>query len=180
MSIEAVPFDDDPKETDDKVVSATPLMSLRRKVEQAREQTWMEKSPLGLDGITLRFRPLDPDEFNEIQRHRGLIDRTGRPRDVLPFSQENMLAYCDMLARACIGIYVEVDGERCNALGLRDSVTFATPELAQDLGVEDGKAVDVVRALIPFKGEIFGLGDSLIRFSFHSAEGVQEAARGNF
>lgn len=180
MSVEVIRADapEPPQpETGDVAASGppdSPLAGLRRKIKDAREQTTMDRRVRGMEDVIVRFRPISSNELEDIDKRRG-ISRSGRVT-----MDKNLAASIDVIATAGVAIFIEVEGDLHNALGLDDPPTFGSPELAKDLEVTEQRASATVNAFYPFDGDIIGTANAILQFSGFTSAEVAERAQGNF
>lgn len=188
MSLEVVARDNDPDEglpespAAAEAPASSALSDLKGRVRKAREERILERSvPLG-EGpeVVVKFAPIPYDDLEELRkrrRKRAAKVPGGKASDLA------LLIACDVLVNTCRGLYVRDEdaedvvsseedssdeAETLKPLDLTGSgkpVTFSSPELAAELGVEEGSAVRTVRALYPTDGDIIGLSEDVIAFS---------------
>lgn len=168
------------------VPTSSPLAGLRRRVDEARRQATIDwPLQLGEVELLLRYRAVD---FETIEKITG---KQSGPRGRVGLEQAARL-----LARSCVGVYavvgsdiVSIDGvddpsqasARINGEGQVEGepVTFASEWLADELGVESGKAADTVIALFPLELTIPEHARVVIDFSQGKDETAIRAALGN-
>ncbi len=161
-------------EIQDKPEAGYAMRSLRDRVEDARSERILKKSPRGLPEIVIHFAPL-----TEAERSRVLAKK--RPK-----AEERLLQNADIIVLCCRGIYEVSDGDEQTSGSLLDVQTdypmrFGDDRLASLLGVEEQADLSgaTVRALFATDGDIIGLGDEIVLFSGYGGEELAEAIQGN-
>lgn len=158
--------------------------SLRERLEQARLQNFLDMrvTTPAFEGLHVRCRAMTPEELNEaIERQKGKADA-------------GIAMGLDVLVSTCVGIWEEVDGKGVspvdgfpgvidlNTLELSGPLpTFSSPELADELGLEEHSAeANVLALLAPHSRlRVMVYSDALQDFSTGANENVVRTARGN-
>jgi oligoribonuclease NrnB/cAMP/cGMP phosphodiesterase (DHH superfamily) len=168
----------------DDLPASAPLGRLRQRVEQTRQQAHLD---LRIDvdddlAFLLRYKPVDAETLDKVQKSRD--------------SSDSIESDSRMVARACIGIFIEQGEQVVSIDGLDDPdsasayidaddkivgdpITFASPWLADEFGVTSRNAVDVVRALFPLELAINRHAVAVFQFSRESKTEVARNALGN-
>lgn len=168
---------DEPVQQHD-VPASSPLASLREKVQRAREASTVDLPIADID-VVIRFRAVD---FDVLDRNRN----PGKRRDPLA-------ANAAVLIDACVGVFTCTDDGTLVSVDPDDPdthiddddkvigqpVTFSSPRLAELLGVDTGRAADVVAALYPRQLETARHADAVIALSRGDADQLAELALGN-
>lgn len=166
------------------VAASAPIVGLLERVEQARQAATIDWSlQLGEHEVVLRYKAVDFDTIEKItgksQQQRGRVGVEQAAR---------------LIARACIGIWVWVDGvlvaidgiadpEAASAVIDRDGtvhgtpLTFASDRIAETFGV--ATAADAVQALFPLELSIPEHARVILDFSSGKDEQTIRSALGN-
>lgn len=148
----------------------SPLAALRQRIQQARQQRVLDLPVPGLERVVVRYGEVPAPELARIYRKRK--------KDT--WEEQSLLAACDVLAVACMGIYeraddgeLVADGDLLASQPDGSPVTFATLRLA-----ETGRAVDEVRALYVTDGDVLTAADRVTEFSGYTNPNDQKALLG--
>lgn len=161
----------------------TARKSLRDRLEQARRENFIDLrvTTPAFEGLYVRCRAMTPEELaSSFDRNQG--KDTAAEGSAL-----------DVLAATCIGVWEEVDGKGVSPVDgftgvidldtmalSGDLPTFASPELAEDLGVEPSAGACVRALLAPNTGlRLLPYGDALSDFSIGANESIVRTAPGN-
>jgi hypothetical protein len=169
---------------DDDLPASAPLGRARQIVEQRRREAHLD---LRIDvdddlDFLLRYKPVGGETLDNVQKSRE--------------SSDSMESDSRMVARACIGIFVDLGEQVVSIDGLDDPssasayidadnkivgdpITFASPWLADEFGVTSRNAADVVRALFPLELAINRHAVAVFQFSRESKTEVARNALGN-
>lgn len=157
--------------------------ALRDRLEQARAARFVDLPVPGLDGVYVRYRALTGPQLERIGDSARRAGSKKQPRRDTPAL---LAASIDALVDACVGVWETVDGKGKPVVDgdLFDGVvdldtreltgtlpTFSDPELADELGVESGRAGDVVTALYVADGDVIGTADAVVTHS--AADGAE-------
>jgi hypothetical protein len=175
--------DDLDVDRDDDLPASAPLGRLRQRVEHTRQQAHLDLRIDVDDDLSLlvRYKAVDLDTLEKIN-NRG--------------KQRGFENDCALLIRACMGIFIDFGERVVSADGIDDPdaasahidtsdnivgdpITFASPWLADELGVTSRKTVDVVRALFPLELQINQHARDVLQLSQGTTSDVREAALGN-
>lgn len=162
------------------VPATSPLAGLRDRIEQARARATTDLPVSDLPGVFVRYRALDYDTVEDVTRKHAKQGASPKAGDR------------SILARACVGIFVEDDGRIVSIDPDGDAfidssgtlhgtpVTFSSDRLAQLLDLEvPARPAETVPALFPRELEIGRHAQHVARFSSGEAEAVNRAALGN-
>lgn len=140
----------------------SPLAALKRRREEIindlfidiRVPRWSEPE------LYIRFKPVSAIRLG------AAIERRRKQKG----DDWSLLANADMLVESCVGIYAVVDGDHENKLSLKEGHpngkwTRFDPDLAQALGIEAERAVDVCTALFMTEGDLLDTSNRLFRWS---------------
>lgn len=161
------------------VPESSPLADLRERVQQARARAVTDLSISGLEPVFVRYKALDYETVESVQKQA----KKGGDASVADRS---------IVARACVGIFVEDDGRLvsidpdadCHIDGdgvLHGTpVTFNSDRLAVLLGIDTpARPAETVPALFPLPLEMGRHATQVARFSAGEIKAVQKAALGN-
>lgn len=164
--------------------AGAPIRSLRNRAEEARHRRFIDRPVPGYDpAIVVRYRALDPDEIEAIEK------KTKK----LPLMQRAKLNSARVAIAACLGIFDEVDGKKVSVdpndpdtyIDENDEIVgkpviFTSPRLAELLEIEgDASATKCVFELYAVDGDVIRVGSDLVDFSGMGDADVEEMIRGN-
>lgn len=167
------------------VPSDSPLADLRKRRQAALETLYLDlKVPRwdedGGPAVYVRYAPIDPAAAIKAVQKRS----KARPRP----DDYQLLATIDVLLGACRGVYA-VEGDPADGQVTRYSLRDGDPygewtrfdhDLANTLGIEHERAVDIVRGLYFTDGDILGAYAQLSEWSGLTAQTqADEAFLGN-
>jgi hypothetical protein len=143
------------------------LSSLRARRQKAAEELHLDLAVPRLDPpVWVRFAPVE----------QGLIDRANKRHEKSKAQDKNVVINAVILADACRGVFEVIDGEE---VSIDDNDRDGEwprfdDQLADLLGVEAGKASDVVRALYLTDGDVIATATKLADWSGYSLADLEE------
>jgi hypothetical protein len=128
-------------------------------VEALRDR-YLDLDVPDLDNLVVRYGAVEQDEVVTFLETRSKQQRAGK----ISTGRMAVLANCDVLVRACRGIYVR-DGDDLVPLLGDEAPVFGDDELAEELGTEPGRAIEAILAFYPRQGHIQQHADQVMRLS---------------
>lgn len=163
----------------------SPLAGLRARRVEALQHLYVDlKVPRwdddGGPAVYVRYQPVDPETAQKAVRKR----QQAKPRP----DKHLLLATCDVLLGACIGVFA-VEGESAEGgdpvrLSLREGDergewTKFDGDLAEALGIDHRRATDIVRGLYLTEGDIWAASQALAEWSGIAVPQADDAFLGN-
>lgn len=147
--------------------AGSPLSSLRARREDAKKGLHLDVAVPRLDPpVYVRFAPAT----------QAQIDRAAKRHEKSKDADKSVITNAVILAEACQGVFEVIDGEAVS-VDHRDrdgEWPCFDDRLAELLGVDASKAVDVVRALYLTDGDVIKVASQLAEWSGYSAEDLEE------
>lgn len=162
----------------------TARASLKDRVAKARAARYVDLPVPGLEGVYVRYRPLEARELEA--NSKSAAKRKDTPAV--------LAASVSTLVDACLGVY-EVTGEQGVSVVQADGFDgvvnletgevsgtlprFSDPELGEEVGATAASAGAAVLALYGTDLDVIGSADAVIDHSGKSGEELLKEARGN-